>query len=70
MCRRELLVGLPGGCEAWVTVELHGLTITLATEGRRPTVESLNLSELQTRYPVITRAVAREVAEMISGQCE
>jgi hypothetical protein len=63
--RPTILVGLGSGREAWLSFEPDSLRFTLEIEGRRPTVETLDLPELKARFPSIVDHVADVLADAV-----
>jgi len=63
----SLLVGLGSGREAWLSIELDSLRFVLETEERKPTVETLSLSELKDRLPGLTNLVAEVLAQAVKS---
>ena len=67
MKKPSLLVGLGSGREAWLSIELDSLRFVLETEERKPTVETLSLSELKDRLPGLTNLVAEVLAQAVKS---
>ncbi|WP_165251239.1 hypothetical protein [Paludisphaera soli] len=67
MKKPYLLIGLGSGREAWLSIELDSLRFVLETEDRKPTVETLALSELKDRLPGLTSLVAEVLAQAVKS---
>lgn len=65
MRKPTILVSLGSGQEAWLSIDLDALRFVLEMENGKLTTESLTLTDLKTRLPVITSVVAEIVAEAI-----
>jgi hypothetical protein len=53
MKKPTILVGLGSGQEGWLSIELDSLKFFLEIENGKPSVETLSLGELKTRFPNI-----------------